>query len=143
MLSFEAMVDTFLVSSALKTITNRARPVDGDGNGGFFSGTVGRWNSGFPSGHAINTWALASIFAHQYPRPIIVPLIAYGLASTVVVSRVGARRHFPGDAMAGAAMGWFIGDYIYGKRHNTELDPKRASITQKILSHVRLGAAIE
>jgi hypothetical protein len=35
-------------------------------------------------------------------------------------------------------MGWFIGDYVYGKRHNPELDQKRG-LAQKILAHIRVG----
>ena len=73
-----------------------------------------RWNASFPSGHAINTWAMASIFAHQYRHSRLVP----------IVSRVGARQHFPGDVLAGSAMGWFIGDYVFGRHHNPELDPE-------------------
>ena len=82
---------------------------------------------------------MASVIAHQYPHPFIVPLLAYDLASTVVVARVGARQHFPGDVVAGSAMGWFIGDYVYGRRHNSELDQK-ASMVQKVLAHIGLGA---
>ena len=80
--------------------------------------------------------------AHQYPHPLIIPIVAYGLATTVVVARVGARQHFPGDVVAGSAMGWFIGDYVYGRRHNGELDHK-PTIAQKILNHVSIGAAIQ
>jgi hypothetical protein len=28
----------------------------------------------------------------------------------------------PSDVVAGGAMGWFAGDYVYAKRHNPELD---------------------
>jgi len=42
--------------------------------------------------------------------------------------------------MAGGAMGWFIGDYVYGKRHNSELDEKR-SLLQKALAHVQIDAS--
>ena len=42
--------------------------------------------------------------------------------------------------MAGAAMGWFIGDYTYAKRHNPELDQKRTWL-QKALGHVELSSA--
>jgi membrane-associated phospholipid phosphatase len=69
-------------------------------------------------------------------------VIAYGLASTVVVARVGARKHFPGDVLAGGAMGWFMGDYVYGKRHNHELDKNR-SVGRRIFDHVRFSGAIE
>lgn len=141
LLAFETLIDSNIVVEAVKLGTGRARPLQGDGNG-HFEDSPGRWSSGFPSGHAINTWAMASIVAHQYPHPRIIPILAYGLATTVVVARVGARRHFPGDVMAGSAMGWFIGDYVYGKRHNRDLDQK-PTVAQRILDHVHLGAEIQ
>ena len=142
LLGFEALIDTTIVESVLKAATDRARPLESDGKGHFWDGS-GLWNAGWPSGHAINTFALASIFAHQYHKNIAVPIIAYTLASTVVVARVGARRHFPGDVISGAAMGWFIGDWVYGKRHNPELDGGKRTFAQKVLSHVQLGASFQ
>jgi len=141
LLCFEALIDSNLTVEAVKLVADRARPLQDNGHGGFESGPS-RWDSSFPSGHSINTWAMASIIAHQYPHPRIVPIIAYALATTVVVSRVGARQHFPGDVLAGSAMGWFIGDYVYGRRHNSELDPKH-SAAEQILAHVRLGVALQ
>jgi hypothetical protein len=35
-------------------------------------------------------------------------------------------------------MGWFIGDYIYGKRHNPELD-RKPTVAERILDHVHVG----
>ena len=142
LLCFETLVDSNIVVAAVKMVADRARPLEGDGTGQFESSPNGRWNSSFPSGHAINTWAMASIIAHQYPHPRIIPILAYALATTVVAARVGARQHFPGDVVAGSAMGWFIGDYVFGKRHNAGLDAK-ASVSQKILEHVHLGFAME
>jgi membrane-associated phospholipid phosphatase len=142
LLAFETYIDATLVEVALKAATRRARPLQGDGNGRFWDGSSGFLNAGFPSGHATSTWALASVFAHQYRDRIYVPIIAYTLAAGVAAARVGARRHFPGDVVAGAAMGWFIGDYVYGKRHNPELGENRGAI-RKILTHVRVGATID
>ena len=125
LLCFEALIDSNVTVQAVKLVANRARPLQGDnGHGGFESGPS-RWNSSFPSGHSINTWAMASVIAHQYRHSRLVPILSYALATTVVVSRVGARAHFPGDVLAGSAMGWFIGDYVFGRRHNPELDPER------------------
>ena len=138
LIAFESLIDTSLVSEAVKLAADRARPTERDGRGRFEDSPNGRWSSGFPSGHAISTWAMASVIAHQYPHPRIIPVIAYGLAATVVVSRVGARQHFPGDVAAGSAMGWFIGDYVYGRRHNRDLEHK-PTVAQKMLDHVSLG----
>jgi membrane-associated phospholipid phosphatase len=141
LIGFETLIDSSLIVEALKIAGDRARPLENGGKGRFEDGPS-RWSSGFPSGHAISTWSLASVVAHQYPHPLIVPILAYGLATTVVVSRVGARQHFPGDVVAGSAMGWFIGDYVYGRRHNGELDHK-PTVAQKILNHVSIGASIQ
>jgi membrane-associated phospholipid phosphatase len=142
LIGFETLIDVNVLAEALKLVADRERPLEGSGKGRFEDRPGTRWSSSFPSGHAINTWALASVIAHQYPHPRIIPVLVYAAAATVVVSRVGARQHFPGDVAAGSAMGWFIGDYIYGKRHNRSLDAKR-SAAQKLLDHVRIGGAFE
>ena len=141
LIAFEALIDANLAAEAVKLVANRARPLESNGHGRFEDSPNGRWNSSFPSGHAINTWALASVIAHEYPKPLVY-VIAYGLASTVVVARVGARKHFPGDVLAGGAMGWFMGDYVYGKRHNRALDKNRSG-ARRIFDHVRFSGAIE
>ena len=142
LLCFEALLDSNIVAEAVKLATNRARPLEGDRGGHFESGPNGRWNSSFPSGHAINTWVMASVVAHQYSHKKIVPILVYAGATAVVVSRVGARQHFPGDVVAGSAMGWFIGDYVYGKRHNRDLDHK-PTVAQTLLDHVHLGLSLQ
>jgi len=141
LIGFETLIDSNVVVEALKLVADRARPFETNGTGRFEDSPGGRLSSGFPSGHAISTWALASVVAHQYPHPRIIPILAYGLAGTVVMARVGARKHFPGDVVAGSAMGWFIGDYVYGRRHNGVLD--KPTIAQKILDHISIGAEIQ
>jgi membrane-associated phospholipid phosphatase len=136
LLAFETLIDGAVVNAVLKAATQRDRPLAGNGEGEFWAHRG--FNSSFPSGHAANTWALASVFAHQYRHKLIVPVIAYTLAAGVTAARVSARRHFPGDVVAGGAMGWFIGDYVYGRRHNPDLAENQGTI-RKILSHVRIG----
>jgi membrane-associated phospholipid phosphatase len=137
-LGAEALADAVVVSTVMKAITNRERPLEGTGEGRFFHGS-GLLNAGFPSGHAIHTWALASVLAHEYRHKPLVPILAYGLALTVSGSRFAARKHFAGDIVSGAAMGWFIGDMVYGKRHNKAVE---TSTVRKVLSHVQLGVSL-
>jgi len=139
MLGFETLIDTTIVESVIKIATHRARPLEGDGKGHFWDSSGSFLNASFPSGHAINTFALASIFAHEYRHNIIVPITAYSLAGLVVGARIAAQKHFPGDVMAGGAMGWFIGDYVYGKRHNPNVN--KNPISWRIMDHFRIGAA--
>jgi membrane-associated phospholipid phosphatase len=139
LIAFETLIDANIVGETLKLAAGRPRPLEKDGRGRFETAS-NRWNSSFPSGHAINSWALASVVAHEYPKPLV-KIVAYGLASTVVISRLGARRHFPGDVVAGAGIGWFMGDYLYGKRHNRALDRPQSKVGA-LLDHVHLGVTL-
>ena len=138
LLSFEALADVTLVQFALKGVFDRQRPGEGLGQGAFGASAGNRFNSGFPSGHAIETMCLASVIAHEYPHKKWVRILAYSYAAGVIGARLGANQHFPGDTMAGGAIGWFVGDYVYGHRHNPGVD-KRPTISQKIMEHVRIG----
>jgi membrane-associated phospholipid phosphatase len=136
-LGFEALADAEIVVSVLKLATRRQRPLDGVGHGSFESGAVSISSGSFPSGHALGAWSLASVVAHEYPRPLIVPITAYALATTVCASRFAVRKHFASDIIVGAGMGWFLGDYIFAKRHNRDLD--KPSALERIKAHVHLG----
>lgn len=140
LLSFEALADTTIVEEVLKVVSDRQRPLEDGGQGHFFQSND-RLNSSFPSGHSINTFALASVFVHEYHHSFWVKALAFTYATGVALSRLSAQRHFPSDTLVGGAMGWFIGDYVYDKRHNPELDEKQ-TVTQKILAHVRVGGAM-
>lgn len=140
LLSFESLIDVTIVDLAIKSIADRQRPEEGKGEGHFFASSGARYNSSFPSGHAIATFALASVFAHEYHDKWWVKFLAYAYAGGVVGARLAANQHFPGDVMAGGAMGWFIGDYVYGKRHNPEIG-ERQGLPEKILAHVQFGGA--
>jgi membrane-associated phospholipid phosphatase len=138
LIAFETLIDTTIVELLVKSATDRARPLEGNGKGGFWDGANGPLNASFPSGHAINTFGLASVFAHEYPHKWWIKALICGYAGTVVGARLAARKHFPGDVVAGGAMGWFIGDYVYAKRHNPELDEKPSAL-RKVLAHVNIG----
>lgn len=137
-LGTEALANAAMVAMALKTVTQRQRPIEGGGAGSFFKSSGRVWNSGssFPSSHAMETWAVASAVAHQYPDSKFVPILAYGLAGTVSASRIAARKHFASDVVVGAVIGYFIGEYV-SRRHDPTRQP---SWWQRVLSHVEFGA---
>jgi membrane-associated phospholipid phosphatase len=104
----EAIVDTLIDVGVLKVIFRRSRPFEDNGRGTFFNG-----GTSFPSGHAAESWALASVVAHEYNKNIVVPITAYGLASLVSFSRLSGQQHFASDILFGGAMGWFTGRYVF------------------------------
>ena len=107
-LAAETLLDSTIIVNLLKLASGRERPSLVAGKGRFFKG-----DDGFPSGHAIITWSFASLIAHEYASGKVTPILAYSLASVVSVSRFTARKHFASDILAGGAMGWFIGRYVF------------------------------
>ena len=112
-LGAEAVLDASLVVEALKLATNRERPNEGNGQGGFWPhGTRSYGVDGaFPSGHAAASFALARVIASEYPaKPVQVAAYAFALA--ISASRVTSRQHFPSDVLVGGSFGYLIGGYV-------------------------------
>lgn len=121
-LAGEAIVDTLIDVGILKAITQRPRPYEKNGNGNFFTG-----GGSFPSGHAAESWALASVVAHEYNKNIIYPITAYGLASLVTFSRLSGQQHFASDIFVGSAIGWFTGRYVFKTHVDHSIHTRPAS----------------
>ena len=95
-----------LLVEGLKRITFRTRP-DGERK---------RSNASFPSSHAANAFALATVFARRWRKPAI----AFWLvASIVAFSRIYLNRHFLSDVLVAAVIGvacaWMVARLIAGK----------------------------
>lgn len=131
-LGSEALVDALIVSQLLKATTGRQRPMEGAGGGHFFHGS-----DGFPSGHTIESFALASVIAHQYHRKKAVVILAYGLATAIGASRFTARQHFASDVVAGGVMGWFIGRYVSERHREDGRSPAKAWLTPEVIPQFR------
>jgi len=113
-LSVEALIDGEVVTTLLKDLDRRVRPIAVQGkdfgstwfrdNGNGITGT-----GSFPSGHAVAAFAIASVISHRYPRRRWIPLMAYGVASAIGLSRITLCSHFPSEVFAGAVLGQLIG----------------------------------
>jgi len=64
----------------------------------------------FPSGHALNAFAIGSVIALAFP---LVALPVLGLAGSVAASRVVLRLHWLSDVLVGALVGLFIGISVW------------------------------
>jgi len=115
----EALIDSALVFTVLKSVSQRPRPTIDDAHAEFFDG--GR---SFPSGHAASAWALATVIANEYHDRRAVRVAAYGLASAVSVSRYTARKHFLSDVLVGSVIGYGIGRHVYRTHHDPALDAR-------------------
>lgn len=118
LLGMEALIDSGIVTTALKTISQRPRPRIDDASGEFFD----RGNS-FPSGHASSIWSVATVIAYEYGkgRPLV-RFGAYGLATAVSLSRYTGSNHFLSDVLIGSAIGFGVGRYVYRTHHDPSLN---------------------
>jgi membrane-associated phospholipid phosphatase len=109
-LTLESLANTFLIYTPMQFIAGRERPDEGTGNGRFWR--HGNFNTSFPAGHPMFTWAMASVVAHEYPKTWVKVLV-YGAAVSVSGGRLVGRNHFPSDVWVGSILGYLIGTHVF------------------------------
>jgi hypothetical protein len=117
-LELETLVNTFLIYTPMQLVAARQRPGEGNGNGDFWEHH--NINTSFPGGHAMFTFAMATVVSHEYPQ-WWVQALAYSAASIVTVTRFMARDHWSSDMFVGSALGIGIGSHIFHAHCNPEL----------------------
>ncbi len=118
-LAAEAVLDAEIPALVTRDVSRRLPPRSIPRNGDF-SDTWFRRNKGpfylgpggFPSGHTVAAFSIATVFAERYRRHRWVPWVAYGLAGLVGFSRVTMQAHFPSDVFAGAVLGYTVSHYV-------------------------------
>jgi len=114
----EAAADVEILSTALKDATNRTRPSGIPPKGNFsdtwFEHSSSPWlgRGGFPSGHTIAAFAVATVIARRYGNHRWVPYVAYGAAGLVGFSRLALSAHFLSDVFVGGALGYSVSRFV-------------------------------
>jgi membrane-associated phospholipid phosphatase len=118
-IELETLVNTFLIYTPMQLIFARQRPDEGNNHGNFFKHHA--VNTSFPGGHAMFTWAMASVLADEYPKPWA-RVLSYGAAFTVTFTRFMARDHWSSDMLLGTALGIAIAENTFHARCNPEFE---------------------
>ena len=135
--ALEASILTALVENlAIKPLFGRERPNRSNGKTDFDFASS---NTSFPSGHATQAFAIASVVAAR-SKGWVVPTLAYTLASVVAFDRVNDHVHFASDVFAGAAFGTVVGRYIVHK-HEREATGEPGKRTSLDVVPIRNGLA--
>jgi membrane-associated phospholipid phosphatase len=104
----------------LKYAFGRERPLRSGGKTVFHPGSS---NDSFPSGHATEAFAVASVIAMRSPGWVL-PTIAYTAATLVAFDRVNDRVHFASDVAAGAVLGTAIGRFLVARHRRARAESK-------------------
>lgn len=117
----EAAVSGYILSLGIKTVVGRSRPFTNQGNSSFhfLHGSASSGTDSFPSAHNIVTWAAITPFAKEYNAPWL-----YAVAGITNASRVLGRNHWFSDTVAGAFMGYTLGDLFYTSQKERENAPE-------------------
>jgi membrane-associated phospholipid phosphatase len=103
--SLEAGLSAVALAEAIKLPIDRSRPSTGRGPTDF--GHERRSDSSFPSVHSALAWSVLTPVAEQYDAPWL-----YGVAAVTNFARVAGRDHWFSDTVAGAVLGWWVGDWF-------------------------------
>ena len=130
LLTIENVVITSIFTQVIKYSFQRHRPRTGDPYDTFDGPGGSGDHLAFPSGHTSLAFSIATPIATEYKDNVIVPPLAYGLASLVGWSRMNDNAHWASDVFMGAALGYFTGKAIC-KLHEKE-DSARMTISPVI-----------
>jgi len=108
----ESLADAELVSVVAKNVTRRLQPTDIPPHGNFSDTWFKKWNGGFPSGHTVAAFSIATTVSRRYKSHKWVPYVAYGAATVLAFSRITTSAHFPSDVFLGAALGYCVSRFV-------------------------------
>ena len=107
------------VNLLTKMIVGRKRPKADCGCNSFDPFTADINNSSFPSTHTTLSFAFAAVMA-DYSDNTIWKVTWYTLASLVGMARIYHNMHWFSDTVLGAAMGYYIGEFVTNHSTNNK-----------------------
>ncbi|RYY58524.1 MAG: phosphatase PAP2 family protein [Chitinophagaceae bacterium] len=124
-LATQSYITATVWSTLFKAVSGRTRPDNYDAitgknstrfHGPFYKIPNGQ-NSAFPSGHTTLAFAAATVYAKEYKNIPIVPVLSYGIASLISVSRIIENRHWATDLISGGLLGFACGTQVVNNYH--------------------------
>lgn len=114
LLSLESFVISGIFTQAIKLTGHRHRPNSGDQYDTWDGPSFSTGHLSFPSGHSTAAFSIATVIASEYDDKVLIPPLAYGIATLTALSRVNDDAHWTSDVFFGSAIGYFTAKAILG-----------------------------
>jgi len=118
-LTVECLIAAGIPALVTRDITRRLPPSDipphGDFSDSWFRSHRGPFYfgaGGFPSGHTLAAFSVATVFSERYRNHRWVKWVAYTGAGAIAFSRITKQAHFPSDVFVGAALGYATAHFV-------------------------------
>ncbi len=103
--AIKCLLFTDLITGFTKFAVQRKRPYATDNPGAIYGFWQTQSNFSFPSGHAADAFALATVLCHRIKKPSWrMPI--YGMAAAVALSRIHDNKHWASDVVIGSLVGF-------------------------------------
>jgi PAP2 superfamily len=124
-----------LITVTLKVIVGRARPLADEGAFVYHPFSLDYNFQSMPSGHTTSAFALSTVMS-RHAKTTVLKIAAYLPAGLTMFARIYQDKHWLSDEILGAAIGYFVGNWVVdlhsGKRHRinvTSISPIGLSYT--------------
>jgi membrane-associated phospholipid phosphatase len=130
LLATQSYITSAAMAALIKTISGRQRPSVYDPDhleaeptfhGPFYRGgrtqNGKKTNTSFPSGHTTAAFSAATVYAMEYKSRPWVPVLSYGAATLIGLSRVTENKHWFTDVLVGATLGYLTGRQVVNNYH--------------------------
>jgi len=117
----EATVYSTIINYFIKLLTSRSRPFLNMGNLDFNPIQLGYDRTAFPSGHSTSTFAFSKVMADEIDN-IYWKITWYTASTLVALARIYHDQHWLSDVILGAAIGYFVGEFVSNHSTNKKED---------------------
>lgn len=128
LLSLESFAVSGMFIQVMKFTGHRHRPNSGDPPDTWDGPGFSISHLSFPSGHSSAAFSVATVIASEYDDIVLVPPLAYGIATLAALSRINDDAHWASDIFFGSAIGYFTAKAIFNLHNNSKKDRNFAII---------------
>ncbi len=120
LLGLEGFVVSGIFTQAIKFAGHRHRPSTGDSHNTWDGPSFSTHHLSFPSGHSSSAFTISTVLASQYEDKVLIPTLAYSMATLTALSRVNDNSHWASDVFFGSAIGYFVAKAIVDLHSNKD-----------------------